>query len=342
MAKFRGRHWIWGLGVAIATSLLVVVGQASLWAQNPEMPADPPEAITLEAANLTLEELADGVYGLVANTDFPPADPTTTAICNGGIIIGSDGVAVVDPFQNDALAALMLETVAGLTDQPVRYVINTHYHFDHTGGNATAEARSLPILGRGPIRDFMLSRNLELDPNPVPPSVIVNDKGELWLGDRMVQIQQVDGHSGGTDLVVYVPDVDVLMAGDLLFHERIPYVADANLRLWQDHLDELMATYPTATILPGHGAVTNLQGLMQQQDYFDTLEALALEWKAEGLSQAEAIARTSLPETYSDYLFQGLFTGNLEVAYQQITLGQDDAASVQRYFRAQAPALKAL
>jgi cyclase len=305
-----------------------------------QSPAPAQNALTLEAAGLTLTELAAGVYGLIASTDFPPSN-ADAAICNGGIVIGNDGVLVVDPFQNEDLATLLYETVVTLTDQPIRYVVNTHYHFDHTGGNAAAEALEYPILGRGPIREFML-RNVEMDPNLTPPDVIVSGTGALWLGNRPVQFAEFDGHSGGTDLVVYVPDVDVLLAGDLLFNQRIPYVADGGIRLWRDTLGQLATQYATATILPGHGPVTDRKGLEALQGYFDYLEALALDWQQRELSQAAAIAETSLPDVYRNYLFQGLFPNNLEVAYQQITLGQADAAAIQAYFAQQPSEMQAL
>lgn len=333
MKQFR--RWAIGLLIAIAT----LVGIVGLQAPTP---AQSQPALTLEAAGLRLEELADGVYGLMASTDFPPADMATTAICNGSIIVGSDGVLVVDPFQNEDLATLLFSTVATLTDQPIRYVVNTHYHFDHSGGNAAADALNFPILGRGSIREFMLTRNLEMDPNATPPDVIVNGTGEVWLGDRQVQIAEYDGHSGGTDLVVYVPDVDVLIAGDLLFTERIPYLADGNIRVWQETLAQLAEAYPTATIIPGHGAVSDRTDLESLKSYLSDLEQWALSWKEQGLSQEEAIAQTTVPEAYANYLFQALFTSNLEVAYQQITLGQDDEASIQSYLQAQAPELQAL
>lgn len=330
----KQRHrWALGLVAALITWVCTVGVQAQVQKQ-----AD----IRLERAGLTLEELADGVYGLIASTDFPPADPAVTAICNGGIVIGSDGVLVVDPFQNETLANLLFDTVATLTDQPIRYVVNTHYHFDHSGGNAAAEALALPVLGRGPIRDYMLTRNQEMDPNVTPPDVVVRGTGELWLGDRSVAIAEFDGHSGGTDLVAFIPDANVLIAGDLLFTERIPYLADGNIRVWQDTLDALATQYGDATILPGHGPVSDRASLAALKEYLTYLESLALEWRAADLAQEAAIAQTDLPEQYADYRFQALFPGNLEVAYQQITLGNDDAAAIQEYFKAQAPALKAL
>lgn len=328
------RRWAIAFAIGLATLLSVLGRPVPLLAQAPA-------EITLAAAGITLEEVAEGVYSLIASTDFPPTSPTA-AICNGTIIIGSDGVLVVDPFHTEALAEVMFKTVATLTDQPIRYIVNTHYHFDHSGGNAAAAALGYPILGRGPIRDFMLTRNLEMDPNATPPAVVINGASELWLGDRQVTLTEFDGHSGGTDLVVAVPDVNVLIAGDLLFSERIPFVSDGNIRVWQESLTQLEAAYPEAITVPGHGPVGDRAALRTLHTYLEELETLALGWKAAGLSQEAAIARTTVPPQYANYLFQGLFPGNLEAAYQQITLGNDSAADIQAHFLAQAPTLQAL
>lgn len=329
------RRWGIGLTMALATLICIVSFQI-------QTPAQTPKKLTLEAAGLTLEQLADGVYSLISSTDFPPADPATTAICNGSIVIGSDGVLVVDPFQNEDLANLLFDTVATLTDQPIRYVVNTHYHFDHSGGNAAAAALDYPILGRGPIRELMLTRNLEQDPNATPPEVIVNGTGDIWLGDRQVKIAEFDGHSSGTDLILYVPDADVMIAGDLLFAERIPYVADGNIRIWEETLTQLVADYGTAKVVPGHGPVSDRTALTALQGYLKDLENLALTWKASGTSKEDAIAQTTVPDKYASYRFQALFPGNVEAAYQQITLGNDSAAAIREYSLAEAPALRAL
>lgn len=328
----------WGLGLLLvaltAVGLIALQPRLAVQAQETAPPA------TLDSAGLTLEELGDGVYGLIASVDFPPADPGM-AICNGGIVIGSDGVLVVDPFQSEALGDLLFETVATLTDLPVKYVVNTHYHFDHTGGNPAAASRQLPILGRGPIREFMLTRNGESDSNITPPEVVIDGAWDLWLGERQVQIREFEGHSGGTDAIVYVPDAKVLIAGDLLFHERIPYVADGNIRTWQATLAELIVDYSDALVLPGHGPVTDVAGLESFKTYLADLVALAEAWESAGTSQEEAVA-TELPAKYSDFLFQALFPSNLEAAYNQIALGQDDAASIQKYLATQPEAVKAL
>jgi cyclase len=329
------RQWIIGFAIALITLLGIVSLQ-------PQTPAQTPSELTLEVAGVQVEEIASGVYSLISSTDFPPADPATVAICNATVVIGSDGVLVLDPFQNEALANLLVSTVATLTDQPIRYVVNTHYHFDHSGGNAGVKNLGLPIVGRGPIREFMLTRNQEMDPNVTPPDVVVNGHQEIWLGDRQVQLMEFDGHSGGTDLVAYIPDADVLVAGDLLFSQRISYLGDGNIRVWQDNLEKLIGDYETAKVVPGHGPIGDRTALITQKTYLSDLEALAVSWREAGLSQEEAIAQTTVPAAYADYLFQGLFPGNLEVAYQQIVLEQDDAASIQQYLATQPSELKAL
>lgn len=298
---------------------------------EPEQPAPPkapetkPSTPGLTAAGLTLKELGGGVYALVASTDIPPSDPAKIALCNGGIVVGSDSALVIDPFQNPALASLMLDTVKSLTDKPVKYVLNTHYHADHTGGNSVAGAQGIPIIGRGTIREYMAGRNN--DPNLKVPDIIVNSESDIWLGDRLVRLQRVEGHSGGTDVIAFVPSANVLFAGDIVFNKRIPYVGDGNIRDWQGSLYRLIATYPEATVVPGHGDVTNKAGMQELQAYFSDLERRALEWKAQNLTKEEVLAKyAKVPDAYKDYKFQLLYgpndmgrRSNVEVAYEQFT-----------------------
>ena len=295
---------------------------------NPSTPTASPAptkptsgALTLESAGAKLVQLADGVYGLIASTDFPPKG-NQIAICNGGIVIGSDGVLVIDPFHTPELGELVLATVKKLTDKPIRYVVNTHYHFDHTGGNAAFKKIGVPIVGRGLIREYIVSRrgNLKDFPPVTPPDVIVNSQTDLWLGDRMVRLERMEGHSAGTDLVAYVTDAKVLFTGDMVFNQRIPYTGDGDLREWQGSLYRMLVTYPEAKVVPGHGDVGNMEITQSQQTYFNALERLAIEWKRQAITKEAALQRDAkVPEAYKNYKFQALYSNNLSTAYDQYT-----------------------
>jgi len=299
---------------AIATIVPIAIGQNL----NPAVAQDAPKVTSLQSAGLQLQEVASGTYALVASTDFPPASPAA-AIANGGIVIGSDGVLVIDTFQSSDLAELMIATVKSLTDKPIKYVLNTHYHSDHTGGNVTFVKQNIPVLGRGVIREYIQSGKGDTG-GVTPPTVIINSQTDLWLGDRQVRIERVDGHSAGTDLVAYIPDAKVLFSGDMVFNKRIPYTGDSDIRQWQGSLYRLIATFPEAKVIPGHGDVTDVTGLQAQQAYFSGLERLALEWKGQTLTKEQALAKfAKVPDLYKDYKFHGLYSINLDSAYEQFT-----------------------
>jgi glyoxylase-like metal-dependent hydrolase (beta-lactamase superfamily II) len=327
LKKLKIKYLLAFLLAAIATVMSITLGHR--WSpanaqSQPQVQAQTPSAetsiktVSLQNAGLQLQEIAQGIYALVASTDFPPASPAL-AIANGGIVIGSDGVLVIDPFQTPELGEMMISTVKSLTDKPIKYVLNTHYHSDHTGANSVFVKREIPVLGRGVIREYIQSGKNNTG-GITPPTVIINSQTDLWLGDRQVRIERVDGHSAGTDLVAYVPDAKVLFTGDMVFNKRIPYTADSDIRQWQGSLYRLIATYPDAKVVPGHGDVTNVTGLQAQQAYFSWLERMALEWKGQILSKEQVLEKfAKIPDAYKDYKFKAIYPLNLDSAYEQFT-----------------------
>jgi glyoxylase-like metal-dependent hydrolase (beta-lactamase superfamily II) len=328
LKKLKLRHLLALALAAIAAIMSVTIGQSwePVVAQNQsqvQKQAQKPTAATvqtvsLQNAGLQLQEVAQGVYALISSTDFPPASPAV-AIANGGIVIGSDSVLVIDPFQTSDLAEMLISTVKSLTDKPIKYVLNTHYHFDHTGGNVAFVKQNIPVIGRGVIREYIQSGKNNTS-GITPPTVVVNSQTDIWLGDRQVRIERVDGHSAGTDLVAYVPDAKVLFTGDIVFNKRIPWTGDSDIRQWQGSLYRLIATFPDVKVVPGHGDVTDVTGLQAQQAYFSWLERTALEWKAQILTKEQVLEKfAKVPDAYNDYKFKGIYPLNLDSAYEQFT-----------------------
>lgn len=327
LKKLKIKYLLAFLLAAIATVMSIMLGhswsladaqnQSQIQAQKPSAETSI-KSVSLQNAGLQMQRVGEGIYALVASTDFPPVDPAI-AICNGGFVIGSNGVLVIDPFQTPELAELMISTVKSLTDQPIKYVLNTHYHFDHTGGNAAFVKREVPVIGRGVIREYIQSGKNNTG-GVTPPTVIINSQTDIWLGDRQVRIERVDGHSAGTDLVAYIPDAKVLFTGDIVFNKRIPYTGDSDIRQWQGSLYRLIAIYPEAKVVPGHGDVTDITGLQAQQAYFSWLERLALEWKGQILSKEQVLEKfAKVPDAYKDYKFKAIYPLNLDSAYEQFT-----------------------
>ncbi len=111
-------------------------------------------AITQENPDFTIKKVGDGVYVAIASD-------TGKAGSNAGFIIGSNGVVVVDTFQGVAPAQTLLAEIQKLTKLPVRFVVNTHYHLDHTGGNAVFQKAGATILAQRNLRGWLRTENLK-------------------------------------------------------------------------------------------------------------------------------------------------------------------------------------
>ncbi len=205
--------------------------------------------------NERFEELGRGCYAYSAD-----------GCSNTGVIVGSNGVLIVDGQATPALAEKVLEKVRALTDKPVKQVVLTHYHAAHTLGAQAFEPgeivasdltrRMLDTRGREEVR---VSR--ELDPAlfagaasqaAAAPTMTIASSMSIDLGGLEVRLMHLGrGHTMG-DLVVWVPASGVLYAGDLVQTTAAPYCGDAHLADWPRALDRITAFRPNA-LVPGTG-----------------------------------------------------------------------------------------
>jgi cyclase len=244
------------------------------------------------------------------------------------------------------------DRVRRLTDQPVRYVVNTHSHFDHVEGNglflatatliahhaaASREAafhaevlREYPALLEAALQKkdeggsgwfagrLEWARQAPAGRAPVPNLTYGSDL-TLRLGGETVRLWHVGpGHTDG-DTLVFFEQAKVLHTGDLDFHRVIPYLAvseGSDVPGWIAALDDaLQRVPPDVKVIPGHGALTDLAGLRLMRGYLVDLLEAARQAKARGQSQEELVRSVSLPAYASWPGYAERLKDNAAVAY---------------------------
>ena len=139
----------------------------------------------------------------------------------------------------------------------------------------------------------------------------------LHLGDREVVLFTLPGHTGG-DVLAYVPDANVVFMGDMGWRKTLPNLVDATVNDWIPSLDKLLAQYPTAKFVPGHGEVATAADVKEFRDYLDDLRTRVKQAIADGLTIEQAKAQLKLPEKYKDFGFQNFAGPNVEDMYKEL------------------------
>ena len=269
--KFRGIGRVFRATAGVLVALAVLVGQAKAQAQG--------ERATVP---MTLQRVAEGVYFVQGDNAMSSA-LNQGFVSNAGVVVTDGGVLVVDALGTPALARRLIEEVAKVTSQPIRYVVVTHYHADHIYGLQTLKAAGARIVGHVGARDYLASDTArlrlqasrdELFPwidettRVVEPDQWIDGDATLKLGSTTVQVRHVGPAHTPEDLAVVLPDRGVVFAGDLVFRGRIPFVGNADSRRWISSLDNLIAERPKL-VIPGHGSPTTdvARDLVLTRDY---------------------------------------------------------------------------
>jgi glyoxylase-like metal-dependent hydrolase (beta-lactamase superfamily II) len=194
---------------------------------------------------------------------------------NVTLVGGDRGLLVVDTHASAVAAQEVVADVRRLGAGDVTGIVNTHWHFDHCFGNGTFRAAygGLPIVAHETAAEELASWGQEAmrehgieDTEIVPPDRTFSSALVLELGDRMVELVHPGrGHTGG-DLVVRVPDADVLLAGDLVEESAPPsFGPDCWPMDWPLTLDVVLGlSTPATVVVPGHGAPVD-RGFVEEQ-----------------------------------------------------------------------------
>ena len=139
----------------------------------------------------------------------------------------------------------------------------------------------------------------------------------LNLGKREVILATLPGHTGG-DVFAYVPHANVVFTGDLGWSKTLPNLVDATVNDWIPTLDKMLAQYPTAKFVPGHGNVAEAADIRTFRDYLDELRSRVSKGIADGLTIDQAKQQLTLPDRYKAFAFQNFATPNVEDMYKEL------------------------
>jgi cyclase len=286
-------------------------------------------ALVLAEDSNGLTKLSEHVYAAV---DFKNASPAANSFgVNTGVVIGNDAVLVIDTRISAKDARKFLADIKKVTDKPIKYIVNTHYHLDHSWGNCEFVKLGAVVIGHENGRlaapkskdamshpEYFGMAPDALDGTTVsPPTITFKDAMLIDLGGVTVSLSYL-GHSHTDDsITAFVNEDGVLFAGDILFTRYHPFMADADVQGWLKALAKLETT-PAKIIVPGHGPLSTTADIKDLEVYLTQFDKQARALCAgKSLDDAPAIAQEMLkvlPDQKRTELVNGI-ENNLRTKY---------------------------
>jgi cyclase len=292
---------------AFAAALCVA---SSVWAQTP---ASFP---VTQGKTYKFEKVADGVY-------FATGVPGSNSV----VIVNDQDVFLVDDGTSPTAARALLADIKLLTPKPVKQVVNTHFHYDHTAGNqifgpeveiighqfVRTAIQTFDVMHREPyltsqgnrVPALMVSAQNELralqEIKPVPPNVTYDGKLVLQKGSREIQLLFLGrGHTAG-DTFVYLPKEKIVCTGDEDEGTRLAYIGDAYFDEWIATLDKLKQL-DFNLVLPGHSvAFRDKAQITAFQSYLKDFIAKGTALKRQGVTADDAAKKIDLTSHVKDF-----------------------------------------
>lgn len=211
-----------------------------------------------------IEEIAEGVWVLVST----PLGGDYTTLSNGGIVAGRDAVLAVEGLASVDGARWLGDAAESLTGRRPTHVVLSHYHGDHSVGQAGYAEREgeLRVVATAETHRILAAEERER----LLPNLVISDgerATEIDLGGRVVRITAREGHTS-SDVTIEIDDPRVVWCGDLVWNRMFPNYRDARPSRLIRHVREVLSD-PDAVYVPGHGDVSDRDGL---RTYVDLLE----------------------------------------------------------------------
>lgn len=291
------------------------------------------------SAEPLVQRLAPDLYAYVSDSDNS---------CNAVFLVGPTGVLVVDTGFDAREAYKLLAAIRRISSLPIRYIVNTHYHPDHQGGNGIVgpEAvvissdwtrnRTLQFVGRDLLALQQQLQGAELESfrsaRFLPATLTLGQKLTVYLGEHIVEIRSVGhAHTPG-DLFVYFPRQHVIAAGDLFLSDASPDMDDGDITGWIRALENLLAL-PADALVPGHFEVASRKQVQRFHDYLADLRQQVQRLRQAGAS-VEQVRRQVRMEKYADFRqypqYHATFADNAEAVFRQLAAEEKGSASGRR------------
>ena len=267
-----------------------------------------------------LEEVANGVFAYVQPDG-------SWMINNTGFLVARDGVTAVDACSTERRSRAFLDTVASVARLPVRTLVNTHHHPDHTAGNGLFSGATIVAHdnAREEMRALGLPRNTGTwtdvdygDLRLTLPFLTFADRLTLWVDELRCELLFAGQAAHTTnDIVLWIPQHSVLFAGDLVFNGGTPFLLSGSVLGAIDVLEQFLKPLGARTIVPGHGPVAGPEVIDDVLGYLRFVRHTAEQGRAAGLSPLEAALGVSLGR-YAQWSDPERIVGNLHRAYADL------------------------
>ncbi len=261
---------------------------------------------------------------------------------NAGFVVTSDGVVVIDSLGTPKLGKRMIATIRSVTDKPIKYLIITHNHPDHSyGASAFRQLGGVKVIAHAGTLDYIRSEKIDdsvafrrtfikqdmIGFVGVAPDIPISGKRfssyRLKTGDKTFIIYNTGQHHSFGDLVIHQVDQQVVWISDLAFNQRTTYMGDGSSRQAIEAQDWLLARFGKAKLMiPGHGSAQTSPFPMvkRTQSYIKRLRATMRRAVIDGLDLLSAVDRADFADWRSTRLYKLNQRANANFVYREVEL----------------------